>query len=140
MKWHWAAASCRGSSHERSGTALQDAYFCFKADFPDRSFFVSIVSDGAGSATYGGQGAALACRNISQQIRQYFKEYKACPSQQDVEDWIDNTRDRIFEVAVRRGQAARDFACTLILAISDGVNTIVAHVGDGAVVSEIGKL
>jgi hypothetical protein len=99
-----------------------------------QDIFVAIISDGAGSATYGGQGAALVCRTIGSQIRKHFRSSESHPEDSDIESWVDMARDKIFAVAASRKAVPRDFAATLVLAISNAQATVVAHIGDGCVV------
>ncbi|PPA75607.1 protein phosphatase 2C domain-containing protein [Achromobacter spanius] len=134
-QWTWISASQIGTSHIRTGQRLQDAYSCFGVLVGDRNFFVGIVSDGAGSAELGGQGASLVCRNIAKFVRSHLSTLKILPSGSIIEEWIDRVRDLIYNVAKLRGKDARDFACTLICVISDGDSSIVAHVGDGCLVA-----
>lgn len=132
--WAWAAAGCRGTSHERSGVRLQDAHTCFTPTRKSNDIFVSIVSDGAGSAAMGGQGASLICRAVGAGARRHFQSESALPTDVQVETWIDAARDLIYVVAQRRGAAPRDFAATIVCAISNGNETLIAHVGDGCAV------
>lgn len=134
-RWTWACASQIGTSHIRSGQRLQDAHFCFTCSREDAPVFVGIVSDGAGSAELGGQGASLVCRSIGQSARRHFAERTILPTASVVEYWIDEARDLIYNAADRRGKSARDFACTLVCTISDGANSVIAHIGDGCVVA-----
>jgi hypothetical protein len=55
------------------------------------------------------------------------------PTGAQIESWVDFSRDRIFAVAERRGVLPREFASTLVLAISDSRATVIAHIGDGCV-------
>jgi hypothetical protein len=133
--WTWAAASCRGTSHDKSDTPLQDAFLCFATSAKQASeSFVGVVSDGAGSATFARQGAVLVCRTIGTALRQHFRDSTDLPTNENFEQWLDTTRDRIFAAAQRRALTPRDFASTLVSAVSRGTSTIVAHVGDGCVV------
>jgi hypothetical protein len=131
--WKWVAAACRGVSHVRSGTRMQDAHACRVVGSENEIFF-SVVSDGAGSASFGGQGASLACHTIRQAAITYLRSEKCLPSDSLIEDWIDRARDRIIATALQRGMYPRDFAATLILSISNGRETVIAHVGDGSTV------
>lgn len=133
MSWKWAAASARGTSHEKSGTRLQDAKFCF-APTPALSPFVAVVSDGAGSASFGGQGASLLCRSVSQHARRFFASSSSLPSTVELEDWVDSARDQITVVANRRQIPVREFAATMVLAIAGPNEVVIAHIGDGCVV------
>ena len=134
MAWTWAVASARGTSHARAGSRLQDAYVCFALEHT-LSPFVAIVSDGAGSAGYGGQGASLVCRSIATRVRRYFEGTVAgLPGDAEVEGWIDETRDLIVAVAARRSLEPREFAATLLLVINCGNESLIAHIGDGCAV------
>ena len=130
--WTWAGASCRGSSHVKAGTRRQDAFASFAVR--DGAVLVAIVSDGAGSASHGGEGASLICRTLSLAARAHFSASACLPADEEVRRWIDDARDRIGIAAARRGLVPRDFAATLVLAITDGRATMVAHVGDGSAV------
>ncbi len=133
--WTWVAASCRGTSHDKSGTPLQDAFLCFvPSTKQENETFVGVVSDGAGSASYARQGAHLVCRTIGTAIRQHFRDCTDVPANDKFEEWLDTTRDQIFATAQRRSLTPRDFASTLVCAVSSGTSTVVAHVGDGCVV------
>ena len=61
----------------------------------------------------------------------------ALPSAETVRTWADEARQRIRTAAERRGLSARDFACTLVLALSNGQETLVAHIGDGGIVARL---
>lgn len=134
-RWTWACTSQVGTSHTRTGQRLQDAYSCFSVETEASSVFVGIVSDGAGSAEFGGEGASLVCRCVGLAARRHFASHTHLPSSADVELWIDQARDAIYRAAEPRGKAPRDFACTLVCAISDGQTSLVVHVGDGCVVA-----
>ena len=132
--WTWACASHIGTSHLKTGQRLQDAFSCFTCSSLGKDFFVGIVSDGAGTAEYGGEGASLVCRSLGLAAKRHFARGQDLPSQALVEYWVDESRDRIYKAAQARGKEARDFAATLVCVISDGENTLFAHIGDGCAV------
>lgn len=131
--WRWAGASRRGTSHVKAGTKKQDAFSCFTV-FNDL-ILISIVSDGAGSASKGGEGASILCRTMASALRSYFALSSDLPEDERVWHWLDAARDRISIAATRRGLTPRDFAATMVMIATSGDNTLVAHVGDGAVVA-----
>ena len=133
--WTWACASHVGTSHIRTGLPLQDAYSCFTCLGGDRPVFVGIVSDGAGSAEFGGEGASLVCRSIGKSTRHHFSQSSELPTASSIEHWVDGARDLIYKAAGLRGKSARDFACTLVCVISDGEASVIVHIGDGCVVA-----
>lgn len=81
VRWRWALASQIGTSHIRLGTRKQDALKTFTLQGKDgRQILCAMVCDGAGSAQYGGEGASLTCRIISQAIRQHFSDTDMMPN------------------------------------------------------------
>ena len=95
---------------------------------------VALLCDGAGSASKGGQGATLVVRNLSRLVREHFANQTSLPTDAEVSGWIEAIRQKLFALAASRGIDACEFACTLIFVVSNGSDTLVAHVGDGAVV------
>lgn len=131
--WTWAAASVRGTSHERTGTRRQDAFRCSSID--GGRTIVAIACDGAGSASHGGEGASLVARYLSMAAERQLRECGGLPSDDLVRDWIDDVRDRLSTVAERRALRPRDFATTLVMVIATPTTTLTVHVGDGAAVA-----
>ena len=130
-RWRWASASCIGTSHIKSGTRLQDAHFCRSIDVGTSNYIVVSVSDGAGSAQFGGEGASLVCHSLSRSVSDFIRKNASLPAESDVESFLDSARDRIYLAAERRGLTPRDFAATLVMFISNGVKSVFAHIGDG---------
>jgi hypothetical protein len=131
--WTWASASCIGVAHLREGSRKQDAVRTFSI-VGASEVFVSIVCDGAGSATHGGEGASLTCNFFARAIRNHLKSSGALPAQADFTNWLGEARDHLSFVAKKRSLELRDFASTLVVAVSDGTSIVAAHVGDGAIV------
>ena len=160
--WSWASASCIGTSHSQSGQPLQDAHTCrmiYPAGVPGASasslhpastqatgadddgniapWLLAIACDGAGSATHSRLGAVLTCRTLSQAVHRYFGQpySPGLPDDATLHVWVERARQRIALAAARRGLQPRDFACTLLFALSNGRQTLVAHTGDGGIVA-----
>jgi hypothetical protein len=134
--WTWAAASCRGTSHIKRNVRRQDAYSCSLGANEGKTL-IAVVSDGAGSALMGGEGASLVCRTLMTRARQFDYSQAELPSDETLWEWINLARQRITQAAEARELKTRDFAATLILAISSGTNTLVAHIGDGSAVVRV---
>ncbi len=100
-----------------------------------QSIFATL-SDGAGSAQFGGHGAWLAVRSMTLNMRAHLKKSSSI-GDEDLWEWVDAARDVITHVAERREATRRDFAATLISVVSDGNETIIAHIGDGSVVAKL---
>jgi serine/threonine protein phosphatase PrpC len=130
--WTWVAAAARGTAHARMDARLQDAYKCCFIENTGSLF--AIVSDGAGSAIRGGEGASLSCRTLSSLVRTHYEHNRLAPSDETIHSWIDIVRARINEAALCRGLKLRDFATTIVCALSyEGGSTFI-HIGDGCAV------
>jgi len=112
---------------------LQDAFKCFIAPTPSKPIVI-IVSDGAGSAPFGGEGASLICRALTVWSRQHFSAADSLPTDDLLERWLNDARQLVNTAASRRNLESRDFAATLIFVISSGDESVVLHVGDGCAV------
>jgi hypothetical protein len=135
IRWRWALASQIGTSHTRLGIRKQDALKTFTIFGKDsRQILCAMVCDGAGSAEYGGEGASLTCRVVSQAIRKYFAQTDVMPDVPEIWSWIDTVRDRLAQAAENKRVARKSFACTLVLLIARQDENVLVHIGDGAVV------
>ena len=130
--WRWATASRIGSSHVRQGSRKQDA---FRVVCLNGNALCIAVSDGAGSASYGGQGASLTCHALSRHFQAWSALHQSLPSDDTVLAWIDHLRDRLALAASRRAIERRQFAATLVLLAVHHDQALILHVGDGAVVA-----
>ncbi len=133
MRWSWASASEIGTSHLRLGTRKQDALSCFLAKGAEQ-LFCAVVCDGAGSATFGGEGAWVVCRVLTCSLRAHFRSTTDLPNDSVIWSWIDLARDSLALAAERRRVERRAFASTLVLLVAAKDQQLVVHVGDGAVV------
>lgn len=133
-RWSWAAASRRGTAHERCGQARQDAFRVLTAGGGDR-FIVTAVCDGAGSAPRGGVGAALAAGALARCAQAWLAAFDRMPGTDAAASWMLLAGQHLAAVAAARGLEPRALATTALLAVSDGAETLTAHVGDGTVVA-----
>lgn len=130
--WTWIAASRRGSAHAQAGERRQDACRVLTAA---PGFLIAVACDGAGSAVFGGYGAALAARMLTNRAADWIAKAGALPSPEIVELWVAEVRLMLVVSADRLDCVPGDYAATLVLAISYGASTITAHIGDGAIVA-----
>jgi hypothetical protein len=133
--WSWVSAKATGVSHIKSGASCDDAGACFEIRSTRGSALALIVSDGAGSARHSSIGARITCQTFGRAMRlAYRKKAIAKISDKDVLEWLDEARDRIGQIAEMRGASPRDFACTLVAALIAPTESLVIHIGDGAIV------
>jgi len=128
--WRWAAASRIGTSHQRLGTRKQDAYGVRL----NAHALCAVVSDGAGSASYGGEGASIVCRHLLLAFTTWLAEHVRLPAEETVKCWLDDLRDRLSQVASKRGLTRRDFAATLVMLVLFDDQLMTLQVGDSAIV------
>lgn len=119
----------------QEGSRRQDALACCTLT-SDPGRIVGVLCDGAGSATKGGEGAALVARLVTVHAREFFAANATPPDEEALLTWIDETRDVIHYVARERQLTPRDFATTLICVLSTGTETTVVHIGDGCAVAK----
>lgn len=131
VSWRWASASVVGTSHIQNGSRLEDAYAISELD---NGCIFAIVSDGAGSAKFGAYGAWLTCRFFSVKFREWMQKNTELPSNNCLENWVDELRDRIFAAATQRDTTSRQFASTLAAIFITSDKTLTLHIGDSAVV------
>ncbi len=103
---------------------------------------VIAVADGLGSATRSDAGASLAVSSAFS-----FCMAALGPGSDEerrleelVRDAARHAREELERFAEKDSSNLRDLACTLIVAIATGRQFAVAHIGDGAVVGEVGGL
>lgn len=131
MAWRWASASVTGTSHIQKGHKLQDAYAVWtKGD----DYICSVVSDGAGSAKFGGYGAWLTCRFLSVRFRSWISANTNLPTDKELEEWIDELRLKVYSIADRRENFPRQFAATLAAIIVGPDEAVTLQVGDSGIV------
>jgi len=135
MSWTWASASRRGTSHVTAGTRCQDASRCIVTGPADA--LVAVVSDGAGSAKFGAEGAWIVCRTVLEASREHFSRSAEMPTDEECGAWLDSIRDRIANAAIRKKEVSRQFAATMVAVIASDTASLVLHVGDGAAVLEV---
>lgn len=131
--WALAAATLTGEGHRRRGERGQDA-LCLRQTA--NGLLVAALADGAGSAVRGGAGAVLAARGMVAAALAALDggDLSSLPGEAPGA-WLEAVRARLAGAAAMHDLTPRDLACTLILAVSDGSHTVIAHVGDGAAVA-----
>lgn len=138
--WKIIHASAIGTSHTETNQPCQDSCFAdvFKGG-DNQEYLVCIVSDGAGSAKFGGEGAELACSTAILAIETFLKRVNvATLDELSVEEWVKDIRRTIYDSAESKNFAVRDYACTLLGAVIAPHQAVFFQIGDGAIVASSG--
>ena len=138
--WRVIRASAIGTSHTESNQPCQDS--CFADVFEggdDQEYLVCVVSDGAGSAKLGGEGAELVCGTAILAIETSLNRVNVAPlDETSVEEWVKDIRRTICDAAEAKNFAVRDYACTLLGAVIGIHQAVFFQIGDGAIVASSG--
>ncbi|MDD4136900.1 MAG: PP2C family serine/threonine-protein phosphatase [Methanoregula sp.] len=136
MTWKFSFSSVTGRSHADRGESGQDYSRAGSIRIADNEFFIGLAADGAGSTTDGGRGAEIACGTmygcIIETLRQDSDLSRVTDAQ--VRDWITTSRDAIAGEADLKGKRLKDYACTLLGAVTGQDRAIFFQLGDGAIV------
>lgn len=136
MTWRFAAASRAGTSHVRDDLPCQDAWGGAVVTTGHGPALVAVVSDGAGSATHGGDGSTFICQSLVAALRDVPADVDA--GQSWLREAVVTTRQALLEQAAPRGLTGRDFAATMLCAVLTPIWSAFAQVGDGAIVTPDG--
>ena len=140
MSWRVVAASALGTAHAETGESCQDSCIAHVDKFPNHPSLLSIfVSDGAGSAVYGGKGAELAIEASASFIASKFMAQEFTLNDEFAVECVMAVRERIFTQAEKEGFKARDYACTFLGLVSANQGTLLMQIGDGGIVVDVGN-
>ena len=132
--WLWAGASCIGTSHLKTNDPKQDSFKSCVVDGPVH-FYFGIVCDGAGSAKYGGVGSWITCKIMLRRCAEHLEASQELPTEELIWDWVDEVRHRLNLLANVRTLHIREFSTTMVCVVTNGSQTVTAHIGDGAIVA-----
>lgn len=139
VMWRVVAASEIGTSHIAAGKNCEDSCWAqvdtTAAGLPILSIF---VSDGAGSASHGGEGADAAISAAAKFMQSKLALAEFGLNDDFAVECCIAIRESLFIKAESSGLQARDFACTLLGVICTEQSTLVLQIGDGGVVLDVG--
>ena len=139
MSWRVVAAAAAGTAHAVSSRSCEDRCRARVQSAVDGVPVLSIfVADGAGSAAFGAQGAALAVAAPAALLARRLRQPGFLPTAALAVDVLRRIRAYIDAAARSRGRLPRDFACTFVGVVSTPAATLVVQIGDGGVVLDTG--
>lgn len=138
MTWRVVSATAIGTSHQTNGTDCQDECWAFVEKLGGEDVLTVFVSDGAGSALKGGEGANLAIQAAVRFISLALAEPRVLLTTALAKACAQSVHDAIAAEAIACKLAPRDYACTLLGVVSRADATLVFQIGDGAIVIDTG--
>ena len=136
MTWKWIGTSVTGQSHIDRNEKGQDYCETRVIQLSEKEFFISLVSDGAGSTINGGRGAEIACKAMMDTIISNIRiEDIAVISEEEIKGWISSARDSLDAIAQKNDLPLREYACTLLGAVISDHNSFFFQIGDGGIVT-----
>ena len=118
MTWRWTGTSVTGQSHTDRNEQGQDYSQTRVIQLSDKEFFISLVSDGAGSTKNGGLGAKIACEAMMNKIISSIRNTgDIVASEEEVRNWVSSVRNSMETIAQKNDLPLREYACTLLGAI-----------------------
>lgn len=140
--WRMVAGSVAGSSHLRDDRPCEDAH---EVCHLGAGCICLAVADGAGSAKFGGLGAATAVAGAVASIRESVASLWPVSDDQWASvvrtafaDALRAIEDRAYGESDEVDARIADFACTLLIAVAGPSWTVGAQVGDGLIALEQG--
>ncbi|QIG79759.1 PP2C family serine/threonine-protein phosphatase [Stakelama tenebrarum] len=136
--WRVAGSSITGPSHVQTGTPCQDRH---RLHVAQSGALIAIVSDGAGSAEYGGEGAALLCdrlvarldRHLSAGVRKTGTRAGLLGLCRAVREGVHDAREAARAQGAEAGVGLESFHATLVGAVMlPRQGGLFFHIGDGA--------
>jgi Protein phosphatase 2C len=136
MNWRVAATSAIGTSHTKNGQPCQDSVRVRLVHTTAGPILVSAVSDGAGSAAHSEIGSRAAVTTVTYLIENFFQGGGEISSidRDTVLSWLTQIQLVISKLASESRASAREFACTLLVAVIGSESAVFFQVGDGAMV------
>ncbi len=135
--WTVIGASRAGTSHREFDKPSEDAHrFHVSSKENGNETLVVVASDGAGSASHGGEGAVRACEIIEGELSHISKDAEMMRAfdEAQAQALISKIQCVLKEIVTSEGKELRDYACTILAALVSPEISIFFQIGDGAIV------
>ncbi|WP_155007466.1 PP2C family serine/threonine-protein phosphatase [Pseudomonas syringae] len=132
--WECASAVSIGTAHTERGGRCEDRCSSQVFDQAGAPWVALFVSDGAGSAECGEQGADIAVRTANETVSQLMELAELPLDESLALQIVNDIRQAISQAADQSHLPIRAYACTFLGALTSSAGTLVFQIGDGGIV------
>jgi hypothetical protein len=132
--WKVAGTSAVGASHNKTGRPCEDSH-AIKFIEGENEWLITCISDGAGSASKGREGAVYVCKHFVEYVEKCVKAGMTieCLSRESVSEWIADCHSSL-KSWVSEDASIKDYSATFLGAVVHGNTGVFIQIGDGAIV------
>lgn len=139
MMWKCIGTSSVGTKHEESKQPCEDAlYHEVLESTTYGNVLLSFVSDGAGSASFGGYAAHYVVTKVATMVKELLREVHTIV-EADLYSIFESIYDHFYVKSLQEDIDISEFSCTFIGVIVSSKGTICMQIGDGAIIYNNGE-
>lgn len=132
--WKVIAQKAAGTSHLKRAVPCEDAFaYDIVRDKEGHEVFFACVSDGAGSAKFGGLAAEYVTETAIRKLKNIFSDTHTI-AEEDIYAVAEELHEELSALAFENKTELRDFSCTFLGFILFEDSGIFFQIGDGAIV------
>lgn len=139
MMWKCIGTNSTGTKHEESKQPCEDAlYHEVIETYSHGNILLSFVSDGAGSASYGGYAAHYVVTKVANMVKELLREVHTV-LEADLYGILESIYDHFYVKSLQEQIDISEFSCTFLGVIVSSKGTICMQIGDGAIIYNNGE-
>ncbi len=127
----YALASVKGPYHVEIDKPCEDVGGYLSLPFRKEAIFFGAVADGAGSATYGREGALLAVKETLLFFKQHYKSFSLNTFELHVRKLICHLRQLLQKKAEEKNTSFQELSSTLLAFCATSTTLYFFQIGDG---------
>jgi len=136
MSYKYYYSSVKGTSHEETDTPKQDSLRVFSLTVDKKDYFISVVTDGAGTAKFSDKSSDYLCQYLAFTMMGWLRSNNLSDFKREIFcNWIKNFQSLLHEYVKRDNlPSVRECATTLLFAVISDDTNLFAQIGDGAII------